>query len=652
MRRRTRGSAVVVALFMFCVYCVCTLSMRTRAEQAALAGAGDPSGPDAAAAPPPPPLPSRTTWDDPPAVHGNGANTPKKATSTGIHPIEELVGDAQREFDATKSRQSTTLRQAVDEYRRRYKMPPPPHFDKWFEFARKNNVQLIDEFDTIYELMTPFWGLKPKTTRERAKEALGGDNFLLGVAIRDGKVAFMEGQGDDWQREATQGMLDKFVEYLPDMDLAFNVHDEPRVVVPHDDMTRLVGKARGVNMPAANAVAKPVNEFSPTPAEIAKGSMTFDETKVTRFNVFAHQPTWTHSRMSCPPDSPARVLEEDDRVDAMSDYGYGDLGFVYNATALSDICLSPSLSTTYGFFDRPNSYDIVHDLFPIFSQSKISSYADIIYPSPWYWYGKVSYDESQDIAWADKRDQLYWRGSTTGGFSRNGGWRRQHRQHFVQKINSPDETTIMTDVPQDDGTAAATSASQHNWRTKTVSRGDYRDLIDVKFSHVGQCDPGDCDAQINFFGLAEQAMQHAAWAYKYLVDLDGNAFSGRFYAFLQSRSLVFKMALFREWHYEWLRPWIHYVPLTLRGDEWLEAIRYFARDKETGQALGRNIANDGRTWANKVLRNEDLEAWFFRLLLEYARVIDDNREIIGFDPSSADKRLPLQPRETPGPVLA
>lgn len=626
MRRRTRGTATAVAIFLLCVYFVYTLSMKTRESNAASSGA-PPAGGEQGGPPP------RVTWEDPPATQGNGANKPKKAAGTGKHPIEDLASEARREYEATRSRQSKTLHQAVAEYRRRYGMAPPPHFDKWFEFAQSNGVQLVDEFDTVHELLTPFWGLKPRTTRQRAKEALGGDNFLLGVAIRDGRVAFMEGQGDEWQREATRGMLDKFVQWLPDMDLAFNVHDEPRVVVPHDDMARLVGQARDVNMPAAGSAQSPINKFSPAPAEIARGSMTFDETKVTRFNVFAHQPTWTHSRMSCSPDSPARVLEEDERVDALSDYGYGDLGFVYNTTALTDICLSPSLSTTYGFFNRPNSYDIVHDLFPIFSQSKISSYADIIYPSPWYWYGKVTYDPGQDYAWKDKQDQLYWRGSTTGGFSRNGGWRHQHRQHFVQTMNSPDQVTVMTDEPrrpdeppeqdpdtiyedeQEDGQDPA-SQGVKKWRPKTVPRPVYRDLVDVHFSHVGQCDPGDCDAQVNFFGLADQAKQHAAWAYKYLVDIDGNAFSGRFYAFLHSRSLVFKMALFREWHYEWLKPWIHYVPLSLRGDEWLEAVRFFARDKPAGVPLGRQIADEGRDWAAKVLRNEDLEAWFFRLLLE------------------------------------
>jgi hypothetical protein len=493
----------------------------------------------------------------------------------------------------------------VAEYRRRYNIPPPPNFDKWYEFARSRNVQLIDEFDTIFELITPFWGLKPTTIRARAKEALGFENSLMGLQIRRGNFTHTQGAGE-WQQKATRGMMESFVEHLPDMDLAFNIHDEPRVVVPYEDMVRLVDLAKAVNMPSANSVLEPRNEFTGKPKGLNEGEH-FDETKLTRFNVFAHQPTWTHSRMSCPPGSPARALEEDDRVDEVGKYGLGELGFVYNGTAMSDICLSPSLGETYGFFDRPNAYNIVHDLFPIFSQSKISSYSDIIYPSPWYWYDKVPYDEDQDIEWPKKLDQLYWRGSTTGGFSRNGGWRRQHRQRFVQKINAADQAKILVNRG---------SESQQDWQVKEVPRGDYSGIIDVYFSHVGQCDPGDCAAQREFFTIRNRADQEDAWQYKYLLDIDGNAFSGRFYAFLRSRSLIYKFAVFREWHSEWLKAWVHYIPLSLQGDDWLESVRFFG-DGNLGKKEAERMAMQGRDWANKVLRKEDMEVWFFRLLLEY-----------------------------------
>lgn len=554
----------------------------------------------------------------PPASVGG----PLEYTNSRVHPVDQLVRDAEAAWMATEQRQSQTLEDAMAEYTRRYQLPPPPNFDKWYAFAKRRNVQLMDEYDTIYHSLLPFWALPPATIRGRVREALGfGGNNLMGVLIRDGHVAHVEG-GQEWLQEAVQGMLKDFVEFLPDMDLAFNVHDEPRVVVPHDELSRLVHIAKNTSIPTAGSNPHPRNAFSARPADV-KNSKRISEVKQTRFNVFAHQHTWLPSRLSCSPDSPARCLDEAECADNLTAYALSDLGFIYNHTAFSDICNSPSFANSHGFFDRPNAFNLVHELFPIFSQSKISSFQDIVYPSPWYWYGKVAYEEEKDPEWPAKINRLWWRGSTTGGFSRDGGWRRQHRQQLVTKLNAPDTALIIKDAHNDDAEAWP------EWRVQSVPRADYSEVIDVHFSHVGQCDPGDCDAQREFFDVAPPADQQDAWKYRYLLDIDGNAFSGRFYAFLRSRSLTFKMAVFREWHEEWLRPWVHYVPLSLRGDEALEAVRYLSAETE-GKAQAIRMAAASREWAGRALRKDDFEAWFFRLLLEYGRVVDDNRESIGY----------------------
>ena len=262
----------------------------------------------------------------------------------------------------------------------------------------------------------------------------------------------------------------------------------------------------------------------------------------------------------------------------------------------------------------------MHDLFPVFSQSKISSFQDLVYPSPWYWANKVPYVERQDYEWPKKESKLYWRGSTTGGYSRNGGWRRQHRQHVVAAVNADDAALTLE---------SATDRGETRWRVHQAPKSRLSQLFDVLFSHVGQCDDGDCQAQRQAFTVAPTAKQEGAWRYKYLLDVDGNAFSGRFYAFLRSHSLPFKMALFREWHDEWIRPWAHYVPLSLEATEYYEAVRYFDQE-EQGRAQAIQLAEAGRDWANKVLRNQDMEVWFFRLMLEYGRLVDDDRENIGF----------------------
>lgn len=551
------------------------------------------------------------------------SSKPLRYLDDKTHPIKYLINDAQSSWSAKLESQSRTLEAAVTEYKRRYGIPPPPHFDKWYDFAKKKKVQLIDDYDTIHESLIPFWALSPSTIRARAREALGfGDNNLMGLLIRDGKAVHVE-NGQDWLQQAAVGMMEQFIEYLPDMDLAFNVHDEPRVVVPHDELHRLVQIALQKKMPAALAQQTHINKFSARPADLKSGKR-IAEVKTTRFNVFAHQPTWIPSRMSCPPDSPARALEESS-IDNTTAFALGELGFIYNHTAYSDICNSPSFGTSHGFFDRPNAFNVVHELFPIFSQSKMSSFNDILYPSPWYWFGKVSYKESKDVQWDDKANRLWWRGSTTGGFSRAGGWKRQHRQKFVAKVNALDSAKVLKT-----SNAAATDDSPNTkWVRKDVPRQDFKELMDVHFSHVGQCDPGDCDAQKEFFTIVPPADQQEAWKYKYLLDMDGNAFSGRFYAFLQSHSLTFKMAVFREWHEEWIKPWVHYVPVSLQAEEVLEAIRYFDVEAE-GKRMAAEVAEAGREWASKALRNEDFEVWLFRILLEYGRLVDDDRERIGY----------------------
>jgi hypothetical protein len=53
------------------------------------------------------------------------------------HPIFQLIKNAREEWHRKVERQSKTLRQAVEEYRRRYdNMEPPAGFDKWWKFVK------------------------------------------------------------------------------------------------------------------------------------------------------------------------------------------------------------------------------------------------------------------------------------------------------------------------------------------------------------------------------------------------------------------------------------------------------------------------------------------------------------------------------------
>jgi hypothetical protein len=347
-----------------------------------------------------------TTW----LFHSTGSRSrlPKPVDETPAsyppssiaHPIRKLITTARDEFATTTSTQSKTLKRPVEEYRRKYKIPPPPHFNKWYHFAIKNNVQLIDEYDGIYHTLLPFWGLSPQAIRKRTRKALGSDNFLSAVFVRNGEVVKTE-RGAEWRQKAVAGMLQGFVQYLPDMDLAFNLHDEPRVILPNEDLTRLLQTAQKDVMPTDTATKSPRNSWSVKPKDVNNGHI--EPFSITPFNEYAHQFTWTISRLSCPVDTPARFLDYDDKEipGRLGAYAVHDLGFIYNRTAFTDICLSPSLMDTFGFFNRPNAWSVTHDLVPIFSPSKISSFQDILYPSPWYWADKVVHNETMDPDWVE-----------------------------------------------------------------------------------------------------------------------------------------------------------------------------------------------------------------------------------------------------------
>jgi hypothetical protein len=137
----------------------------------------------------------------------NSPTIPGLSTSGLEHPVSQLVRIAEARFQSSRAAQSTTLDEAVREYQRRYHMPPPPLFDEWYRFARQHNTEMIDEFDTIHSSLILFWAISPETIRRRAREALGYDNSLMGVSIRNGTIRVIGSGQDEFQVTATMDMV-------------------------------------------------------------------------------------------------------------------------------------------------------------------------------------------------------------------------------------------------------------------------------------------------------------------------------------------------------------------------------------------------------------------------------------------------------------
>ncbi|KAL0061400.1 hypothetical protein AAF712_011801 [Marasmius tenuissimus] len=75
------------------------------------------------------------------------------------HPIHILIERSRLLWEQKVAKQSKSLKEAVTEYQRRHSgRAPPLGFEKWWKYAKENNVQLLDEYDQIWRDVEVFWG--------------------------------------------------------------------------------------------------------------------------------------------------------------------------------------------------------------------------------------------------------------------------------------------------------------------------------------------------------------------------------------------------------------------------------------------------------------------------------------------------------------
>ncbi|GAW23098.1 hypothetical protein ANO14919_126480 [Xylariales sp. No.14919] len=571
----------------------------------------------------------------------NGVFSPSRIMAAGRGESDNWLAHATK---------STSLESAVKEYRQRYGLPPPPNFDKWYEFARSVNSPVIDAFDQINSDLLPFWGLTPALLRERTTHLLEHPSLSMGgLLIQDGQTSLSPHVHGThrWMVDVVEEMVKPFSQWLPDMQLAFNLDDECRVAVPTADMTHFVSTAHVARSKLQSK--KNLVSFSQSPSPPwDKGFLDVDDSIWGRwsdsFHVSSKSPIFSQLvAPTCPADAPANQYGWWNRKTKCRECPspHMENGFVRNWTLSADLCHQPDLAHLHGFLTSPSAMAASRELFPIFSQARGHNFADILYPSPWSFNEKAHYEEEKDVDWEHKLNSVYWRGASSDGFAVRGSWQMFLRARFVHLTSAVRGTIIKYDMlhffrgrqsSRSTDTSVSTTAPD---RGSQVSHGSNEQIM-VNVSFVGsfsRCDQRDCAAEhTTFYGSPSAEPPESLdfqehWQHRHLVDLDGAGFSGRFLPFVRSGSLPYRAALFRTWWEERIHPWKHYIPLDLRLDDFWPALNYFGG---TGVGDAKEIAEAGRQWAQKALRKEDMQVYMFRLLLEWGRIIDDKREDVGF----------------------
>lgn len=543
-----------------------------------------------------------------------------------IHPIQALIRDASQKHEAfvRQASPSKSLKEATQEYKRRYRRSPPPGFNIWYNFATERNSLIIDDFDGMSRDLAPFWALSPSEIRRLTREITAKPwNDIAKLSIRNGSTEVGEMPGTHrWMIDGAASMIQKFSMFLPDMDLAFNLNDEPRCAIPYHQLHEYQSIASQESTILSDKQLE--NTWTTERAD----SWNFDSSGSHFLENSVHNSFSNFGSISCPPSSPARsgrVLHEG-RVcfNCLAPHSLG--GFVQNWTLAGSPCHQPDLKSLHGFYLSPASFKASSELLPVFSQGKPQGFADILYPSPWNYMDKANYSPSEehpDVPFTEKQNTLFWRGATSEGLSTNheNTWRGMVRQRLVHLASSP-PSSVPVLLPQ------SGSPSQYTIQYPSPSIFTHSNVtIDAAIvSNIVRCGEDECREQKAALPVVEPTDFQDHWKYRYLMDMDGAGFSGRFLPFLQSKSLPFKTALFREWYDGRIQAWKHFVPIDLRLHDLWSVLLWFGGHTDEGEM----IAREGRDWVGQVLRKEDMEVYLFRLLLEWGRLTDDRRNEIGY----------------------
>ncbi|KAL1747098.1 glycosyltransferase family 90 protein [Schizophyllum fasciatum] len=548
---------------------------------------------------------------------------PTISTPATEHPIQRLIADAQTRYAQKLARQSQTLPEAVAEYERRYGRRPPRGFNHWWAYARDRNFVMTDEFDAIDEDLAPFWNISGAELRARAALAAQLPSIDL-VSIRDGKMVHepkVEGkyQGSEPNSRALGfgEILRRFSRELPNMTFAVNGMAEGMTLVPWEQR---------FDNASLDAVSLGIDKDM-SPGWTGDGDV------------------WEAWRRTCEPNDPARqptgdIRNDDSRRD-ISDVSR--LTFAATSPTVIDFCKHPEAHYTQGLFF--SDWRTISALLPILTPARSPGSSDIRIPSHYYYGSSAHYTyawnaelrvqnetDDMEVPWQNKTSRFFWRGSTTGGGSSPRGYAAGYQRHrFVRLAGNTSDAPQEVTFADDEG----------RWRSVEVPTGQLNEeLMDAAFTFLttGVAYPGGVEALQRDHRFADRVPLGAHWAHKYLVDLDGQGYSARFFGFLESGSVPVKATVYKEFYHDWIEPWVHFIPLSTMYDEIYNIHAFFSGPPRAANATGGQdhddmlyaIAQAGTQWKRAMGRKVDMEVYVFRLCLEYARLWSDERESMDF----------------------
>ncbi|KAF2969022.1 hypothetical protein GQX73_g4548 [Xylaria multiplex] len=555
------------------------------------------------------------------------------------HPVDDLVYQHRIDEDRwlRHATVSTTLKLAVKEYEERHHgRKPPRNFDKWFEFAQQRKSVVIDRFDQMEKDIMPFWGLKQQNIRDGLEFLKGQPNIGI-IRIADSKASHNKPDDLSHQQilDEIVALISGFARHLPTMEIAINLQERPRVLVPWNEIHQLrtKGSQSGFQL-VSGRLGKRENSDIPTENDIGT-TKRMRPSDSTRPHIATHQFRQLQA-LACPPGSSSRIGVNWDVRDfcASCTSLHSKEQFLEDWQVALDPCHQPDISNLHDFYTIPHRFELYQDLLPLFSGSKTASFSDVLIPL-----SRGGMQQSHDgKTFNQKQDVVMWQGDVEdipeATHELLHGSHRLRLVHLVQNATAADKIPMLLGI----GTG-----KNSRFRYEDVPILEGNSILPLQISLTGAaegCKDAKCEFMRNEFGL-EPPMTEVDGRYVMVLDTaDGP--SPNLLPVLRSNSVPILSSIFQQWFTERLMPWAHFIPIDTRYHALHSTMSYFIGLDGRGTLNGRKqitpgrtedarwIAQEGRKWAEKAIRREDMEVYLFRLLLEWGRIINDNRDSMNF----------------------
>jgi hypothetical protein len=219
-------------------------------------------------------------------------------------------------------------------------------------------------------------------------------------------------------------------------------------------------------------------------------------------------------------------------------------------------------------------------------------------PDLHFWVHRGYFEQRQQfrklsVPWQDRLPKVFWRGSSTGALM------------------------LTTD--------SFRALARFRLCSLAASSPGLRALVDAKLTDIVQARNDHEGDKIHSMAqslgiLATRVPQTEFLKYRYQIDIDGNSNAWGFLLKLLMGSCVLKvMSDWRQWYYDGLRPWEHYVPVKNDLSDLEERISWCIDNDDTA----RQIAAGGTKYASAIVFGTEMPRAAARVLETSRSVIDD-----------------------------